>query len=460
MNAPVPVATSVVPGPLRELASLGAALALAQLLPVAVGFYLAHLMAGQGGVTFAAYATVNAATQTMLIAAMSLLQSLYYLGGRALGRGEERAYSAAVRAGVAVAAAIGCAALPLCGAVGPLLRWSGMAPALVTDAIHFSWVAAFGVLPALLLAVFRIHAALQERAAQATALMAAGATLVAMLGTWCGGLAGVRTPWALALAPVLVNWLLLACAGWWWTARLALPSPPVAGALAPAVRELLRVGAAIGLIVLLDNLAALVSSLWVARYWLPLGPLHATAWLWVNLGLIVPLGLAQAVVQRVSRHHARHDIARRDRLARAALWLATGYAVLALATFAMWPVQLAGLLLPAAQLPPAEASALMPQAGLLLALQTLVVVGAATLRGIGLVRAPMWLALLGYGVIAGSAQWVLGVRLGYGTSGIWTGLNLGVAVTATAVLWHCVRSFAGTVPLVSSYPNQLKEEKA
>jgi multidrug resistance protein, MATE family len=449
------------PALLRELAGLGATLALAQLLPVAVGFYLARSMAQQGGITFAAYATVNAGTQTLLIAAGSLLQALYYLGGRALGRDAPHEYGAALRAGVVLAVALGCAALPLCLAAGPLLRWSGMAPVLIAQATLFAWAAVAGLLPALLLVVFRIHAALQEHAARATALMAAGAAITVLLGAWIARHGGMHAPLGLALAPVLVNWLVLVCAGWWCMARLPLPAAGAGAALVPAVRELLRVGAAIGLVVLLDNLAALVSSLWVARYWLPLAPLHATAWLWVNLGMIVPLGLAQAVMQRVARHHARQDFASRDRLVRAAMLLAAGYGVLALAVFSAWPLRLAGLLLPAAQLPPGEAAALMLQAGLLLALQALVVVGAAALRGVGLVRAPVWLAVLGYGVVAGGAQWLLGVRLGGGTTGIWTGLNLGVALTAAAVLWHCVRSFVPAAPAaIPSYSSQLTEEEA
>lgn len=83
---------------------------------------------------------------------------------------------------------------------------------------------------------------------------------------------------------------------------------------------------------------------------------------------------------------------------------------------------------------------LMPAAGVLLLLESLIIVGAAALRGIGVVRATFALALLG-SVLTIGALWAAGVWYGYGLPGLWGGMLGGFVLTAGAVLLRCLREF-------------------
>jgi MATE family multidrug resistance protein len=429
------------------LLGLSLKMALALLAPLLAGLWLARLVAAHGALPFSGYTLVNAVNTTFFIAASSFLQSLYYVGGRALGRGEPAHYRAGMAAGVVLALLFGGAGAAISAGIGPLLGLLHMDPGLVAHARPLGLAAAAAMLPMPLLVVHRVHASLNERAGLVTLLSVAGALLTAVLASAWIRAAGAAPLHAALLAiwcTAGVNWLMLAIALLTCRASTALRLPPApAPHLRPAVREVAAIGWPIGAVVLLDSLASLVSSLLVGYYWLPWVPLHMTVLLLVTVALIGPLGIAQAAVQHVSVTHARGQLKERNLVAAAALLLGLLFSLLVLAAFTLWPARIAALLLTPQALAAAAPllAPVMTLGAVLLAQQALIVIAAALLRGIGQTRAPMRQAFVGYTLVASGGQLLLGPVLGYGLPGVWWGLLLGFGATAFAVLWRCREEF-------------------
>lgn len=442
---------------LRPLLALSVTMALAQLAPLLLGLYMARLVAVHGTLLFSAYSLVNAANTTVFVAAASMLQSLYFVGGRAIGRGDTARYRAAIAAGAVLGLGLGIATAAASAAIGPVLALLGMDPALAGNARSLGLVAALAMLPLPLLVVFRVHAALNERAALVMVMSVAGALLTALLASQVRDSA----PPLLAARHIVwygvgVNWAMLALAALCCAAMPALRLPRDGRPpLAAAMREVVSVGWPIGAVVLLDSLAALVSSLIVSAYWLEWSALHLAVLLLVTVMLIGPLGIAQAAVQRVAVLHAQGLFGERNRVAVAALLLGGAYGLLMAVPAALWPTQAAGLLLAPDALAAAAplVAPVMLLGAALLFLQTLIVIAAALLRGIGQTRAPLRQAFVGYMVVASGGQLLLGPWLGYGLHGVWYGLLAGFGATALAVLWRCRQEFRLPPSPASSQPN-------
>lgn len=452
------------PGVLRELVVLSAKLTLAQIAPLVASFYLSALVAAQGATVFSVYSLVTSANLTLFIAASSFLQVLYFVGGRAKGRGAHGEYDAAISAGVVVALVLAAVATALSCGIGVILDALRFDAALVAGARWQGLVAAVGVFPPLLLVVYRVHASLNGRAGFVTLVATGGAAVsIALAAGWVAASPGQPEPAArgVLLSVAAANWTMLLAAA---VSLRCFPQLARTGgataAGAPTMREsialICAVGWPIGAVVLLDSLASLVTALLVGRYWIAAVPVNAVVLLWVAMGLVIPLGIAQAAVQRIAVTHAQGDRAARNRLAAGALAMGAAYGVLACGAFALLPVPMGALLLHRAAYEPTNQAILrelMLPGGVVLALQGVIVIAAAVLRGIGQTRAPLVQAFIGYSVIGTGSQVLFGLVLGHGVAGIWWGLVLGFAVTAAAVTWRCRAEFQrdrAAVPITAS----------
>lgn len=441
---------------LGELLSLSFKMCLAQLAPLVASLYLARLVAGLGALAFSSYSLVTAFNMTMFVAASGFLQSLYFVGGRAKGSQDVSSYHASILAGLGWALGIGALLIALSCGLGEALSALRFDPEVVQHARSLGRAAALGIAPSLLLLVYRVHASLHDRAGLVTLVHGIGALAASLLATIAVTHA-VRSQSA--------RWVLLSVAGANWLMLLvALASLRTSPGLWPGVRTLkaaggkLRSNAAlvasvgwpIGAVVLLDSAASMVSSLIVGRYWLAAVPVHSVALLWVAMGLIVPLGISQAVVQRVAVLSAQKKSGARNRVAWISLTLAALFGVLVVALFAAAPVQMGALLLGASAFEAAPQQllrSLMPLAAALLALQSIIVVAAASLRGIGQTRAPLIQALVGYCILATGGQLLFGRALRFGVTGVWWGLLLGFGITAIAVTARCFSEFRSRADL-------------
>ncbi|MCA3242309.1 MAG: hypothetical protein ING89_13515 [Rubrivivax sp.] len=429
----------------RPLAAISAKLSLAQLAPLLMSLVLAGLIARRDDMAFASYSLVTSINMTLFVAASSFLQVLYYLGGRALGRSDTADYHASMRAGALVAVATALLAAAVSALVGPVLKALAIEPALAQPAQWLGLVAAVGVLPALPLVVFRIHASLSGRAGFVGILATVGSVLGigAALLLAPGAVDGDALARQLLLVVALVQWLMLAAAAWAMRRVPGLALGGHAGEVTPfgaALARMWSVGWPVGAVVLLDSLCTLSSSLAMGRFWPEALPVHSVVLLWLTVALIVPLGISQAAVQAVSIQHAQGNAAARNASARAALVLGLGWGAVVAMAFAAAAVPLGSVFMAPSALDETARSMLrqfMPLAGAVLLLQTLIVIGAAVLRGLGQTRAPLVQAAIGYLVFGVGGQALFSLGLGAGAVGLWWGLLLGFALTAIAVLARC-----------------------
>lgn len=449
------------PAAVSTLLSLASKMIVAQLAPLIASLYVAGLIASKGAVQFSAYSLVNTLNLTVFVAASSFLQALYFVGGQAIGQNRRQDYRLAMQAGLVVAVILAILAITISASaagVFSLLRIDGD---IIDRAWWLGFAAALGIAPAMLMVVYRVHAALNERAGFVTMLYVLGSLATVAIAT----LVATRTTGSpdrvvlwIVLAVSAGNWLVLAAAVFSFLPfrdlRLGADgdaSPP--GSLRNALWTIWHVGWPIGAVVFLDSLATLISTLITGRYWLESVPVHSVVWLWVMVLLVVPLGLAQATVQRVALTHARQQYRARNLVVRSAILLAALYGLIVTAIFSAFPVAIGSLLLTGSEYEKSMSllAALMPLGGIALGLQAIIIVGAAALRGIGLTRAPLIWAFVGYCIIASGGQYLFGIVLGHAEPGIWWGLIAGFAATSAAVVWRCVSEFRYDVqPIVSA----------
>ena len=434
----------------RTLVVLAAQLILAQLAPLLSGLVVARQIAGFGGDAFAAYMIVSTINNTAFLAASGLLQSLFPIGGGALGRGDPEAFDAAMAAGLrwTVWLALGCMAVS--ALIGPLLALVGVEPGLTALAGRLGLVAAIGPGPLLYVMLFRIRASLKGRAASVTRLYLAGAAVSCAMALAVATLVeGDAARRVLLLASALAGLNLLLAATAALISRRHLTARVDRDVVKAAVRLVWRMGWPVATVILLDTLVSAASTVIVARFWPAAVPAHGTVLLWVAVGLVVPLGVSQATMQVVAMAHGRGDHISRNLAARTAVALAAGFSLIAGLVLAGNPVTLGGLLLGAA--PDATAAdafaRLMWLGAVVLALQSVVIVGASSLRAVGMAKAPLVWAAVGYlGGGIGGALFFSRV-LDLGVTGVWIGLVTGFALAAAGVLYQLATTFGPPRPV-------------
>ena len=206
-----------------------------------------------------------------------------------------------------------------------------------------------------------------------------------------------------------------------------------------AFRRILRLGWPIGLALLAEAGLFAVSTFMMGRLGtVPLAA-HGIALQLASIAFMIPLGLSQAATVRVGNAAGRHDRTAVSRAALAAYVCGLGLAVAAGLLFLLLPEPLISLFLEdnvdAAQVI-AVAVPLVVMAGLFQIADSSQVVGISVLRGLQDTTVPMVIALVGYWLIGVPAAWVLGLELGYGGPGVWSGLVIGLSLTALAFAWR------------------------
>ena len=178
---------------------------------------------------------------------------------------------------------------------------------------------------------------------------------------------------------------------------------------------------------------------------------HAIALQIAAITFMVPLGISQATVIRVGMAFGARDRRWLSLAGRSSLALSLAFMALAALIFWLFPRELAGLFLDAADPRSAEVLELAMTFLIVAALFQLFdggqVVGAAMLRGIQDTTVPMLFALLGYWVVGLGSGYLLAFSMGFRGLGIWIGLALGLASVAVLMIWRWSRRESlGLVP--------------
>ncbi|MBI3790750.1 MAG: hypothetical protein HY275_07710 [Gemmatimonadetes bacterium] len=169
---------------------------------------------------------------------------------------------------------------------------------------------------------------------------------------------------------------------------------------------------------------------------------HEVALNLASLTFQVPVGAAAASGVMVGRAIGRGDpdAARRDAVA--GLCVGVGFMALAAVVFITLPGLLArayttdvGVI--------AIATAIIPLAGLFQVMDGTQAVCSAVLRGAGDTRIPMLLHLAGFWAVSIPLSYLLGIRAGWGATGLWWGFVGGLTVVATLDLLRVKHRLGG-----------------
>ena len=152
-----------------------------------------------------------------------------------------------------------------------------------------------------------------------------------------------------------------------------------------------------------------------------------------SIVFMVPLGIGAAAAVLVGHAVGAADLPRARRAAVGPLLVASTFMLGVATVFVLLPGALARMYTPDEGVL-SIARRLIVLGGVFAIFDGLQAVCMGILRGIGDTRVPVVLCILGYWLVGLPASLLLGFRLGLGPSGLWWGLVVGLAVTASVLL--------------------------
>ena len=204
-----------------------------------------------------------------------------------------------------------------------------------------------------------------------------------------------------------------------------------------ALREVAAMGVQVALTVLAEVGLFAFSSILVGLLGTVALAAHGIALQLASISFMVPLGLSNAATVRAGRAVGRGDAEALRSGARAAFALGVGWAAFAAVLFTALPELLVSLYIDPDEPLRAEIVALGRHLLLIAALFQLAdatqVNAIALLRGTQDTRVPMWIAAASYWLVGAPAAWGLGIGLGLGAVGVWSGLVIGLTAAAAAL---------------------------
>lgn len=428
---------------------LAAPLAMANLLQMAIYATDVVFIARLGETPLAAASLATALFGQMVWTFSGLTGAVAPLVAAELGRRRHavREVRRSVRMALWLAMACAVLGLAVCQAGEAIMLATGQQPAVAAAAGQFLLVLGWSMFPQVASNALRIFVSALGRPVFATGIMAMAITVNALgnyalifghFGLPAMGLTGS----ALATLITSIATFLAYCAvirfdrrmrryhlfGRWWRSEW------------PRLREIVKIGIPIGLIVLAEgglfNAATFLMGL--------IGPAqlagHALAFQVAALAFQVPFGVGQAATIRVGFHYGAGNAAAVGRAGWAALLVGIGFSVFAAAAMLAFPRMILSAYVAVDD--PANAAMVSFALQFILvaaafhlfdAVQT---VAGGVLRGLQDTRMPMVLAILGYWLAGGITAVALGFGTPLGGLGVWIGLATGLIVVAGLLLWR------------------------
>ena len=325
----------------------------------------------------------------------------------------------------------------------PFFLAIGQDPVVSALAQDYLTIAAWGMIPALVITVLRAFLSALERTA--VILWATLGAVVAnalagyglIFGAWGLPEMGIQgAAWAAMVTlfvtgAVMLAYVLRVFPAYRLWQRIWRIDPTILG-------QVFRLGAPIGLTSLAEG--GLFSATAVMVGWI--GPVelaaHGIALQLASAAFMFHLGLSQATTVRAGRALGQRDADNLRRTGHIAILMSLGFSLLGVTLF----VALREPLISAFIDPEAPQRAQLLAVGVTLLLLAalfqmvdgLQVVALGLLRGVQDTAVPMLLAIFSYWVIGMPASYILGFVVGWGEVGVWLGLVIGLAVAAVMLL--------------------------
>lgn len=427
MQDPTPPSQSSWRQEASHLGRSGVTLAFNQLLQTAIPFVTTSMTGRLGVDELACGSLVGSIGLLLFITAIGVLQGVVPLAGAGIGAGDHAAATGAMRGCVVIAAAMGIAATAIMAAVPWCLAHSGQDPGLVALAQRFIVALLPGYLPGILglAARFCLIAANDLKWLNPVIITGIAFNLACNLlfaGSGPEGLTVIGTVIS------LTNWLtfLLLAAAMWRSKRI--PNGLLDRKARLAVREVLSLGIPVGAIFFTETLLFTGSSLLMGYFGKVELAAHGIVLLWLNIALMMPIGLSSAAMARVSfllgqREYValKHAVVV-SLLVGSILSIAIGALLVTnsdtLVRLAMWSRSGGG------EAVAETARGFFRFCAITQLMSGLVIVMASILRGLRDANAVLWLVMLGYWGVGLGGAGLFGFALGLGGTGIWLGITL------------------------------------
>ncbi|MDZ4093739.1 MAG: MATE family efflux transporter [Paracoccaceae bacterium] len=398
-----------------------------------------------GVVELASVVLGSSAFFIVFILGSGFAQAVMPMVAQALGRGDEVQVRRDTRMGLWLSIAFGVISYPLFWWSGPILLAAGQKPDVAALAQDYLRIAALGMIPALLVMVFKSYLAALERTQVVlwTTVAAVGVNIVLnwLLIFGNGGVPelGVRgAAIASAVTQALTMAVLMGYAAWLPGLRRFHLFQRFWRPDWQALVRVFRLGLPIGLTSLAEGGLFQATALmmgWIGTVELAA---HGIALEATALAFMVHLGLANAITVRSGWAQGAGDAQGLRDGAKVAIGLSLGFALCIVVLFLVLPAQIIALFLDTSKPDSATIIAfgttLLAVAALFQIADAMQVMALGLLRGVQDTRVPMWLAAISYWVIGIPVSYVLAFPLNMGGVGLWLGLVIGLSVAAVLLM--------------------------
>ncbi|HQZ26565.1 MAG TPA: MATE family efflux transporter [Verrucomicrobiales bacterium] len=221
-----------------------------------------------------------------------------------------------------------------------------------------------------------------------------------------------------------------------WVPRHWLRRPDPA-----SIRSLIKVGLPASLQLLAEVSAFVIATILIGTIGKASLASHQVAITCVSTVFMVPLGLSMAMTVRIGEAWGAQAHARLRPLIVSGWIIGATFTVGSALTFLLFPDVIAGWFLFEADAR-AVAAALLSIAAIFQFSDAIQILSMGSLRGLDDVAVPAWIAVFAYWVVSIPIGWWLAFRLGWGASGMWWGITLGLTISAILLslrLWKMTR---------------------
>jgi MATE family multidrug resistance protein len=433
--------------PQLELAELGPLVrlsipvALTQLANILMQLVDTYFVGQLGAEALGGIGVGNSIFAPLMIFGMGILFGMDYPVSHAIGAGDSRTANRYLVQALMLASAIALPLTFLMLLIGPLLPQLGIDPGAAAQASQYLGVLAWSLLPTLLFMGFRQFLTSHGSAAPVFAIVVV-ANIVNALGNYAFvfgnwgfpalGIAG--SGWATLCARVFMLVCVVGYALYFSRRRgLELLATPLRFS-AEKVREILRLGVPASLQVLLEVGVFAGSTLLAGRLGaVPLAA-HQVVLQIASFTFMVPLGISSAAAVRVAQALGRSQPRHAHSAGSLAILLgATVMTFFGLTLFLLGQPILSFFTTDERVVEVGRQLLLI--AALFQISDGIQVVATGALRGTAETRLPMLANLVGHWFFGLPLGLTLCFVLGWGVSGIWTGLSIGLTAVAAALLW-------------------------
>src|SRR5579871_1445413 len=308
----------LVPNPTRHglrrqefthLARSGATLAFNQLLQIAIPFVTTSMTGRLGVETLAAGSLVGSIGLLLFITALGALQGLVPLVSSGIGADDEAKAARAIRGGLVIATAMGVGATLIMACVPWALARTGQDAVLVALAQRFIGAMLPGYLPSIVAVALRFFLIAANDLKWLNPVIVVGIAFnIAcnlVLTDRSFGLDGLT---AIGLTIALTNWLMFAMLVLAMLRAKRIPRDLRDWRAGCAVREALALGIPVAAIFFTETLLFTGSSVLMGYFGKVALAAHGIVLLWLNIALMMPIGLSQAAMARVAFLLGQRDV--------------------------------------------------------------------------------------------------------------------------------------------------------